>query len=184
MTSFLPLESITRGDNDRRTFPESEIRELAENIAAHGLAQPITVRPVSTLSGATHEIVAGECRYRAHVLLAAEDRSPLGGQAGQIECHVRDMSDREASAIMLCENLARHDIRPLDEAEGYASRIALYGLSPAEVAAWAGVGAYRVTERLKLLRLTPEARKLAEDHAPDVERWRSICGERRWYRRY
>jgi ParB/RepB/Spo0J family partition protein len=182
--TFLPLEQITPGNNDRKTFPESEIRELAESIAAHGLAQPVTVRPVRVpwlqedpfgnvgpvTDGATgapvmvdgYEIVAGERRYRAHVMLAAEGRTALGAAVGTVECNVKDLSDREASAIMLCENLARADLKPLDEAAGYRSRMDAYSLSSAEVAAWAGVSTFRVNERLRLLDLTPEARKLVE----------------------
>lgn len=160
--TYLPLGSITAGANDRKVFPESEIRELAKSIAAHGLAQPVTVRPVATLEGDAYEIVAGERRYRAHVMLAADGRFPRGGQAGAVECNVRDYSDREASAIMLAENLARADLRPFDEAAGYACRMERFGITAAEVAAWAGVGTYRVTERLQLLKLTPEARKLVE----------------------
>lgn len=163
MTSFLPLESITAGSNDRKTFRSDELRELAESIAAHGLAQPVTVRPVVDLTGERFEIVAGERRYRAHVLLAEEGRFPLGGQAGSVECNVRSYSDSEASAIMLAENLARADLRPLEEAQGYRDRMERFGIDSAEVARWAGVSTYRVNERLKLLSLTPEAlRKLVE----------------------
>lgn len=166
MTSFLPLESVSPGANDRKVFPECEIRELAESIAAHGLAQPVTVRPVASLTGDAWEIVAGERRYRAHLMLAAEGRCPAGGTAGLVECNVREYSDREASAIMLAENLARADLKPLEEAEGYRSRMERFGIDAAAVADMAGVGTYRVTERLKLLRLTPEARKLVESTEP------------------
>lgn len=158
MTSFLPLESIAAGSNDRKVFPEAEIRELAESIAAHGLAQPVTVRP----AGQEWEIVAGERRYRAHLLLTSEGRTAADGEMGMLECNVRSYSDREASAIMLAENLARADLRPLEEAEGYASRMDEFGLSAAEVAEWAGVGTFRVTERLRLLKLSAEARALVD----------------------
>lgn len=160
--TYLPLERVTAGSNDRKTFPEAEIRELAESIAAHGLAQPVTVRPVPSLTGDAVEIVAGERRYRAHLLLFQEGRAPLGGVLGSVECNVREYSDREASAIMLAENLARADLKPLDEAAGYRSRMDAYQLTAAEVAAWAGTNTFRVTERLRLLALTPEARKLVE----------------------
>lgn len=143
MTTYLPLESVSAGRNDRKVFGEAEVRELAESIAAHGLAQPVTVRPV----GDRWEIVAGERRYRAHVMLAGEGRIPARGQAGSVECNVREYTDLEASAVMLAENLARVDLKPLDEAEGYASRMARFGIGVGEVAAMAGVGSYRVTER-------------------------------------
>ncbi len=172
--TFLPLDSVSPAGgtgNDRKTFAPEPLRELAENIAAHGLAQPVTVRPIFeawTLSDGTeptvirYEIVAGERRYRAHLLLAAEGRCPKGGQLGALEVNIREYSDREASAVMLAENLARADLKPLEEAEAYASRMALFGLTAAEVAAEAGTNTFRVNERLRLLKLTPEARKLVE----------------------
>ncbi len=162
--SFLPLETIRAGSNDRKVFPEAEIRELAESIAAHGLAQPVTVRTVGAegFAGDGWEIVAGERRFRAHQLLASEGRCALGGQVGQVECNVRDYNDARASAIMLAENLARADLKPLEEAEGYRSRMDAFGIDAATVAGWAGVSTFRVNERLRLLALTPEARKLVE----------------------
>lgn len=156
---YLPLDHITAGQNDRKTFDPAGLRDLAESIAAHGLAQPVTVRPVGP---DRFEIVAGERRYRAHVLLASEGRGAADGRPGYVAVNVREYSDREASAIMLAENLARADLRPLEEAEGYASRMAAYGLSASAVAEWAGVSTFRVTERLQLLKLTPEGRKLVE----------------------
>lgn len=161
--TFLPLDRITAGVNDRTAFPADQIRELAESVAAHGLAQPITVRPVDPdMGGERWEIVCGECRYRAHRLLESEGRSALGAPLGMIDAQVRVMSDREASAVMLLENFARNDPKPLDEAAAYAKRIADFGLTPAEVGQWAGKSTFRVSERLKLLSLTPEARKLVE----------------------
>jgi ParB/RepB/Spo0J family partition protein len=168
--TFLPLERIApaTGDagNDRQDFTSvaavAAIAELAESIAAHGLAQPVTVRPVADLTGERWEIVAGERRYRAHVLLAAAGRFPRGGQVGMVECNVRAYSDREASAIMLAENLSRADLKPLEEAAGYASRMSRFGIDAAAVAEMAGTNTFRVNQRLQLLKLTPEARKLVE----------------------
>lgn len=163
--TFLPLEAVSPAGgagNDRKTFDPAALRELAENIAAHGLAQPVTVRAIPSLEGDRYEIVAGERRYRAHLLLASEGRCPRGGEVGSLECNVREYTDREASAVMLAENMARADLRPLEEASAYRSRMDAYGLSAAEVAEEAGVSTFRVNERLRLLDLTPEARKLVE----------------------
>lgn len=163
--TFLPLDSISPAGgagNDRKAFDPVALRELAENLAAHGLAQPVTVRPVVALTGKRWEIVAGERRYRAHMLLAGEGRFPRGGLAGHLEVNVREYSDREASAVMLCENLARADLRPLEEAGAYASRMERFGLDSVTVAEEAGVSTFRVNQRLQLLKLTPKARKLVE----------------------
>ena len=46
----------------RQSFDEAALSELAESISAHGLLQPLLVRPLP-LGG--YEIVAGERRYRA-----------------------------------------------------------------------------------------------------------------------
>ena len=61
----LPLSLIVPGNNDRTQFPEQHIERLAASIAAEGLHQPITVRP---LANGRYQIVAGECRYRACLL--------------------------------------------------------------------------------------------------------------------
>lgn len=153
----LPLELIEPGDNDRKHF--ANLAELAESIREHGLAQPITVRPLPSEEGMVlpgterpvrFEIVCGERRYRA---------SKLAGLP-TIRAMVREMDDRTASAIMLVENTGREDLDPIEEAEGYQKRIAQFGLSVAEVAAWAGVSAQQVSLRLKLLDLIPEAQFL------------------------
>ena len=55
----------------RQSFDEAALSELAESISAHGLLQPLLVRPLP-LGG--YEIVAGERRYRA---CRREDLTPL-----------------------------------------------------------------------------------------------------------
>ena len=61
--------------NPRKTIGEGAIAELAENIEAQGLIQPITVRPIAytdeVIDGelisipSVYELVCGERRYRA-----------------------------------------------------------------------------------------------------------------------
>ena len=89
----IPVVQIQPGDNDREAFDAEGLRELAESIGQHGLAQPITIRPVfrcprcRTIVTATrtapyefcsctgqtwppqYQIVAGERRWRAVKLL-------------------------------------------------------------------------------------------------------------------
>ncbi len=84
--SDIPADLIDAGPNDRQTFSESALVELAASIAAHGLAQPPTVRPV----GDRFEIVAGERRGRAM-------RDVLGWAT--IPALVRTMTDAEASTV-------------------------------------------------------------------------------------
>jgi len=177
---FLSLGQVIPGDNDRQVFDERKLRELADSIKEHGLAQPITVRPVlrCELCGALHteqpwpaecatctgeledvfQIVAGERRFRAHQLLERET----------IKAIVRaDMGDEEAAAIMLAENVHRVDLNPLDEAHAYAKRIDEFDWSVARVAREANVSEGRVAGRLKLLELHSDAQDLvANDQLP------------------
>lgn len=137
--------SVRAGDNDRTRFDDKALAELAASIEANGLAQPITVRPV----GDEFEIVAGERRFRAMMLLGWD----------KVPAIVRDLDDRAASDVMLVENTGRADLDPIDEAHAYAKRMA-EGMTAEEVAKVAGVSVIRVRFRVKLLELVEEAQAL------------------------
>jgi ParB-like chromosome segregation protein Spo0J len=76
---------------------------------------------------------------------------------------VRELSDEEADAIMLTENVHRVDLNPVDEGHAYSKRIERHGWSVKEVARRANVSEGRVKNRLSLLELRPEAQKLVAD---------------------
>lgn len=171
----VPIDQIKPGDNDRRVFNQVALQELADSIAANGLAQPITVRPVTICpccgrreSDDTQddllpafvcqdcggdemepcfEIVAGERRFRAVSDIL---------QWATIPAIVRVLDDEQADSIMLAENVHRVDLNPVDEASAYAKRMERHGWSVAETARHANVSDSRVANRLKLLDLTPE----------------------------
>lgn len=149
----LPVARIRPGQNDRTIFREPELRELADSIARDGLAQPITVRPVQPRG--RYEIVAGERRYRAHVLL----------QLPTIACIVREYSDEEASRIMLAENLMRVDLDPIDQANAYKRRMDEFGWAASYLAIVTNVTKELVFGRLRLLQLIPDAQLLVRSGA-------------------
>jgi len=168
----IQVAQVVAGDNDRQTFDQVALQELADSMKTHGLAQPITVRPIWLCTTCGHrdadnplacercsgdsleqrfEIVAGERRYRAALL--------LGWQT--IPAIVREgMSDEAASAVMLAENVARADLDPIDEGRAYQVRMEQYGWTVEQVARFAGVSTVRVQFRLKLLRLRSEIQHL------------------------
>lgn len=149
--TLIPLEEIRPGPNDRLHFETEPLKALAENIALRGLDTPPTIRPL-TVDGELlgYEVVCGERRTRA---------CRLNGYTA-LPCRVLDVSDEEASLLMLRENTARRDLLPVDEAKGYQKRITLFGHTPELLAAEAGYTVQRVKSRLKLLRLIPEAQQL------------------------
>lgn len=142
---------IVPGANDRTTFDPAALQELAASIRQNGLIQPITVRAIEGTE--MHQIVAGERRYRACTQLLGWDTIPA---------IVADLTDEEAAAVMLSENVSRQDIDAIDEANAYASRIKLFGWSVAKCAEAAGVSEIRVQFRLKLLNLRPDLQALVK----------------------
>jgi ParB family chromosome partitioning protein len=172
------VDQIVPGDNDRERFDPEGLRELADSIKQHGLAQPITLRIlfhcqrcqiyVTATPGDPYEycecfggqswtpryqIVAGERRWRAVQLL---------GWA-HIPALVRTLDDEAASSIMLLENIQRAELNPMEEARAYQKRMDQFGWDEEQVAQVANVPVQRVRLRLVLLDLVPEAQDLVRN---------------------
>ena len=160
---ILPVELVrTSPMNPRKTIDESAIAELAENIKAQGLIQPITVRPVAfddrvengvvVTTPKLYEIVCGERRYRAFSKL---NESNPDGSFSKIPAIVRTMSDAEAFDAMITENLQRQDVDPIEEAFAFAQLIKT-GKTAEEIAVRFGKSIRFVQDRVKLNSLIPE----------------------------
>lgn len=157
-----PALIVRSRTNPRTRFDEAFINELAESIRKVGLAQPILVRPLpgdrvqdtaeDREPGAplpTHEIIAGEQRWRA-CKLAGLTRMPV---------LVRHLDDQTVLVLQMVENLRRQDLHPLEEAEGYQALIDRHGMSVEDIAAKVDKSASQIYVTLKLLDLTPECRE-------------------------
>lgn len=162
--------------NPRKTFDAFKLAELADSIKASGVHQPVLVRPlpgsrlqdtfdIHTADGRlqprpTHEIVAGERRFRA---------SKLAGVL-TIPALIRDLTDHQVLEIQIIENLQREDISPLEEAEGYESLCAATGISKEDVGTKIGKSRAYVYARLKLLDLSFESKEALRDGSIDASR--------------
>ncbi len=127
----------------RKDFDEAALEQLADSISAHGLLQPILVRPL-TLGG--YEIVAGERRYRA---------ARMAGLT-EIPVIIRELSESETMELALIENLQREDLTPLEEALGYEVLINEHDFTQDEVAKTVGKSRPAIANALRLLKL-PES---------------------------
>jgi len=163
----LPLSAIVSSTtNPRKTFNPVKLSELAESIKASGVHQPILVRPLpgsrvaDTSRGTTHEIVAGERRYRA---------SQLAGLA-TIPALVRDLDDHQVLEIQLVENLQRDDLTELEEAEGYDTLMQASQLTAEAVGSKIGKSRSYVYGRLKLLDLSVECKHALREGQIDASR--------------
>lgn len=144
--------------NPRKTF--TAIDELAASIKSEGrVLSPLLVRPIvpplfdagantQPEAVAGYEIVFGHRRFRA-----AE-------QAGlaSVPCMVRAMTDAEARSAQIAENLARADVHPIEEAEGFQAMIDNDGISADELAELVGKSRSYVYGRLKLLQACADIR--------------------------
>lgn len=143
--------STTPAQKERRQhFDKGELKELAESIRGAGVLQAILVRPFRDehVSGEAFEVVAGERR-----VLAAREAG-----LEEIPATVRELSDEQVVELQLIENLQRADLHELAEAEGY-EQLLKRGHSAEEIAGKVGKSKGYVYARMKLLALSPEARK-------------------------
>lgn len=151
--------------NPRRRMDESALAELAESIKAHGVLQPILIRPVAA---GGFEIVCGERRWKA---------SKAAGKQ-TIPARIVNLTNAEALELAVIENLQREDVHELDEANGYKALMKqnpeLYTVET--IAAKVGRSPSYVYQRLKLAELTSSVQaafyggKLTAGHAIEIAR--------------
>lgn len=146
--SQIDLTLIVPGNNDRTVFKQSELETLAQTIKDNGLIQPISVRQLPDTE--LYQIVAGERRFRACQLIGMETMSAI----------ILDLSEEEATIIMMVENVSRKDLDPIDEATAYQVRMDRFGWSVKDCAKHAGASTVHVNFRLKLLKLRPDLQAL------------------------
>ena len=124
----------------RKNFDDTAIAELADSIAAHGVLQPLLVRPMAT---GGYQLIAGERRWRA---------SRLAGLT-EVPVIIKSLTDEEASVISLIENLQRENLNPVEEANGFSELIEKYRLTQEEAAQRVGKSRTAVTNSLRILKL-------------------------------
>jgi ParB family chromosome partitioning protein len=145
-------------DQPRTDFDEEALTELSRSIAEHGVLQPILVRPMPS---GVYQIIAGERRWRA---------SRLAGLT-EIPAVIRELTDEQAMAAALIENLQREDLNPMEEALGYRRLMDTFDLTQEDVSARLGKSRSAVANALRLLRLPEEVQvfvregKLSSGHA-------------------
>ena len=134
----------------RRMFDPAELEALADSIRRHGVLQPLTVR--RTEDG--WELVAGERRLRAAQMAGLET----------VPCVEREADDDTSALLALVENLQRQDLHYLEEAAAIADYLCQTGVTQEEAAARLGRSPSALANKLRLLRLSAECRRLLVEH--------------------
>ena len=140
----LSVEDIAPNPSQPRTaFSPQALGELADSIAVHGVLQPLTVR--QTEEG--WQLVSGERRLRAAKLAGLRT----------VPCLVAEVDREESAVLALVENLQRRDLDFLDEALALSQLTATYRMTQEEAARRLGKSQSAVANKLRLLRLSPDA---------------------------
>ena len=129
----------------RCNFDEEKLQELAASIKEFGVVQPVVVRK----KGRSYELVAGERRLRA------------AGLAGltKVPAIVKDYDDAKMMEIALIENIQRHDLNPIEEAQGLRRLMQKFKLTQEQTAEKVGRSRSAVTNILRLLNLPEQVQK-------------------------
>jgi len=135
----------------RKIFDESNLEDLTKSIKERGMIQPIIVRE-SYDDKSKFEIIAGERRW-----LAAQ-RAGLHN----VPVVVTEADDLKSLEFAIVENVQRHDLNPLEEAQGYKRLIDEFSYDQEKVSKFIGKSRSHITNSLRLLTLPDEVIKLIE----------------------
>ena len=92
------------------TKMDESMMEMAESVKQHGILVPAIMRPKEN---GRYEMVAGHRRMTACMIAEKEE----------IPCIVRDLTDEEATIIMVDSNLQREQLLPSEKAFAYKMRL-------------------------------------------------------------
>ena len=136
----------------RKKFDETSLNELSESIKSRGIIQPIIVR--NSNSDTKYEIIAGERRW-----LAAQ-------KAGlhEVPIVVVDADDKKALEFGIVENVQRHDLNAIEEAEGYKRLIDEFSYDQEQVAKFIGKSRSHITNSIRLLSLPSEVIEFVKEN--------------------
>lgn len=146
---ILISDIIPNPEQPRKDFDLESLNELAESLRAHGLLQPILVRP----EGDHYCIIAGERRLRA---------AKIAGFS-KIASIVQVCTDQEMAERALIENIQRADLSPVEEGFAYSRLIEEYGMTQEQVAQRVGKARTTVANLLRVILLPTVVLDLLRD---------------------
>lgn len=149
------------GEQPRKTFKDSSLKELAVSIKEKGVLQPVIV---SRLGDGSFRLVAGERRWRA---------SQLAGLK-KIPAIVKNVASRDALEIALIENIQREDLNPVETAEAFSKLLKEFNLTQEELSEKVGKERATVANYLRLLRLPEEIKSLISDGSLSMGHARAV----------
>ena len=135
----------------RKIFDEDNLNDLTQSIKERGILQPIIVRK-SNDDNSKFEIIAGERRW-----LAAQRAN-----FHEVPVVITEADDLKSLEFAIVENVQRHDLNPLEEAQGYKRLIDEFSYDQEKVSKFIGKSRSHITNSLRILTLPVEVIKLIE----------------------
>jgi ParB family chromosome partitioning protein len=135
----------------RKNFDQINLEDLTNSIKERGMIQPIIVRK-SDADRSKFEIIAGERRW-----LAAQ-------KAGlyNVPVVITEADDLKSLEFAIVENVQRHDLNPVEEAQGYKRLIDEFFYDQEKVSKFIGKSRSYIANSLRLLTLPEDVLKLIE----------------------
>ena len=145
-------EIIPNKYQPRKDFDENYLEDLSNSIKERGVIQPIIVRR-SNNDDAKYEIIAGERRWLAARRAGLHD----------IPVVVTEADDLKSLEFAIVENVQRHDLNPLEEAQGYKRLIDEFSYDQEKVSKFIGKSRSYISNALRLLNLPSTVIRFLED---------------------
>ena len=148
----LSLSDIIRNRfQPRKNFDKENLEELSNSIKERGVVQPIIVRKSNQSSG-KYEIIAGERRW-----LASQNAG-----LHEIPAVIVEADDLKSLEFAIVENVQRHDLNSIEEAQGYQRLMDEFGYDQEKVAKFIGKSRTHIANCIRLLSLPSDVIKLIE----------------------
>ena len=151
--NHLPINDLEPNQyQPRKIFDEKILDDLVKSVKERGIIQPIIVRKANN-NQFKFKIIAGERRWRA------AKRAGLK----EVPVVIVDADDLKSLEFAIIENVQRHDLNPLEEAQGYKKLIDKFNYDQEKVSKFIGKSRSYISNCLRILSLPASVIKLIED---------------------
>jgi len=153
ITKLFITDLVRNKFQPRKNFDRENLEELTNSIRERGVIQPIVVRKSEDQKN-KYEIIAGERRW-----LAAQNAG-----LHEVPIVITEADDLKSLEFSIVENVQRHDLNPIEEANGYQRLINEFKYDHEKVAKFIGKSRSHISNFLRLLSLPKEVIKMIEDN--------------------
>lgn len=150
---LVPVKLIIPNPNQpRKNFSQCELEGLASSIKHNGIIQPLVIRRIVDDK---YELISGERRLRAAKLVGLET----------VPCIVMTACDEQSALYAIIENIQRDNLNFFEEAEAISKLSLIYNLSQQEIAKKLGKSQSSLSNKTRLLNISPELRSVITENS-------------------